>query len=167
MASPGPFSLPSPMGSPEFGLGFLEGRCPSPTAHASSALRAGLDAQRGRPHLDARLSLADNTAAKVPRVALLLHLKRLPTRGEHLFSSPLLCLFDPSHLRPALLPVFVVLVNDPIALNPEDGSRITNDQIRAVLEREAGEPLSEAELEDTKNLAVAIGRAVPPLAAQR
>ena len=30
------------------------------------------------------------------------------------------------------------LVNELIALIPEDGSRITNDEIRAALEREAG-----------------------------
>ena len=36
------------------------------------------------------------------------------------------------------MPVLADLVNDLIALIPDDGSRITNDEIRAALEREAG-----------------------------
>jgi len=44
--------------------------------------------------------------------------------------------------------------------NPkEDGSWISNDQIRAALEQEAGEPLSDAEIEEAKNRAVAMGAA--------
>jgi hypothetical protein len=37
------------------------------------------------------------------------------------------------------MPVLADLVNDLIALIPEDGSRITNDQIRVALEQEAAE----------------------------
>ena len=44
----------------------------------------------------------------------------------------------------ALMPVLADLTDALIALIPEDGSRITNDQIRAALEQEAGEPLSDA-----------------------
>ncbi|WP_197210979.1 type I restriction-modification system subunit M N-terminal domain-containing protein [Synechococcus sp. CBW1004] len=46
-----------------------------------------------------------------------------------------------------------------IALIPEDGSRITNDQIRTALEQEAGEPISDAELKEIKSLVVAMGAA--------
>ena len=51
------------------------------------------------------------------------------------------------------------LVNDLIALIPEDGSRLTNDEIRAALEREAGEPISDADLKEIKARAVAMGAA--------
>ena len=51
------------------------------------------------------------------------------------------------------------LVNDLIALIPEDGSRITNDEIRAALERESGEPISDEELKELKNQVVALGAA--------
>jgi hypothetical protein len=51
------------------------------------------------------------------------------------------------------------LVNDLIALIPEDGSRISNDEIRAALEREAGEPISEEQLKEIKNQVVALGAA--------
>ena len=46
-----------------------------------------------------------------------------------------------------------------ITLIPEDGSRISNDQIRAALEQEAGEPLSDDVLEEVKNRVVAMGDA--------
>ena len=55
------------------------------------------------------------------------------------------------------MPVLADLVNDLIALIPEDGSRITNDEIRAALESEAGEPIGEAELKELKNQVVAMG----------
>jgi AMMECR1 domain-containing protein len=48
-------------------------------------------------------------------------------------------------------------VNDLIALIPEDGSRISKDQIRAALEQEAGEPLSDAELKQLKSQVMAMG----------
>jgi len=51
------------------------------------------------------------------------------------------------------------LVNDLIALIPDDGSRLTNDEIRAALEREAGEPISDADLKEIKARAVATGAA--------
>ncbi|MCS5694046.1 type I restriction-modification system subunit M [Cyanobium sp. FGCU-6] len=51
------------------------------------------------------------------------------------------------------------LVNDLIALIPEDGSRLTNDEIRAALEREAGEPVSDEELKEIKSQVVALGAA--------
>jgi type I restriction enzyme M protein len=54
------------------------------------------------------------------------------------------------------MPVLADLVNDLIALIPADGSRISNDQIRAALEQEAGEPLSDDVLEEVKNRAVAM-----------
>ena len=55
------------------------------------------------------------------------------------------------------MPVLADLVNDLIALIPEDGSRITNDEIRAALESEAGEPIGEAELKELKSQVVAMG----------
>jgi hypothetical protein len=55
------------------------------------------------------------------------------------------------------MPVLSDLTDALIALIAEDGSRITNDQIRAALEEEAGEPLSDAELKEIKNLVVAMG----------
>ncbi|QPN64047.1 hypothetical protein [Synechococcus sp. CBW1004] len=57
------------------------------------------------------------------------------------------------------MPVLADLVNDLIALIPEDGSRISNDQIRKALEQEAGEPLSDDVLEEVKNRVVAMGDA--------
>jgi type I restriction enzyme M protein len=54
------------------------------------------------------------------------------------------------------------LVNDLIPLIPKDGSRISNDQIRAALEQEAGEPLSDDVLEEVKNRVVAMGDAEKP-----
>ena len=60
------------------------------------------------------------------------------------------------------MPVLADLVNDLIALIPEDGSRITNDQIRVALEQEAGEPLSDALLKDVKDRVVAMGAAEKP-----
>ena len=51
------------------------------------------------------------------------------------------------------------LANDLIALIPEDGSRISNDQIRTALEAEAGEPISDAELKELKTRLVAMGAA--------
>lgn len=57
------------------------------------------------------------------------------------------------------MPVLADLVNDLIALIPADGSRITNDEIRAALEREAEEPISDALLEDVKSRVVAMGDA--------
>ena len=46
-----------------------------------------------------------------------------------------------------------------IALIPEDGSRISNDQIRAALEQEAGEAISDEELKELKALVVGMGAA--------
>jgi hypothetical protein len=46
-----------------------------------------------------------------------------------------------------------------IALIPEDGSRISNGEIKARLEQEVGEPLSDAQVEEAKNLVVAMGAA--------
>jgi type I restriction enzyme M protein len=57
------------------------------------------------------------------------------------------------------MPVLADLINDLIALIPEDGSRITNDEIRAALEREAGEPISDEELKELKSQVVALGAA--------
>jgi hypothetical protein len=55
------------------------------------------------------------------------------------------------------MPVLADLTDALIALIPEDGSRITNDQIRVALEQEVSEPLSDAELKEIKNLVVAMG----------
>ncbi|MEI7953160.1 MAG: hypothetical protein WCH37_10865, partial [Synechococcaceae cyanobacterium ELA182] len=57
------------------------------------------------------------------------------------------------------MPLRTDLTDALIALIPEDGSRITNDQIRAALEQEAGEPISDGELKEIKNLVVAMGAA--------
>jgi len=46
-----------------------------------------------------------------------------------------------------------------LALIPEDGRRITNDEIRAALEQEAGEPISDAQLKEIKGQVVALGAA--------
>jgi hypothetical protein len=51
------------------------------------------------------------------------------------------------------------LVNDLIALIPEDGSRITNEEIRIALEGEAGEPITDEQLKDIKSQVVALGAA--------
>jgi type I restriction enzyme M protein len=57
------------------------------------------------------------------------------------------------------MPDLADLVNDLIALIPEDGSRITNDEIRIALESEAGEPISDEELKELKSQVVALGAA--------
>ena len=46
-----------------------------------------------------------------------------------------------------------------IALIPEDGSKINNDAIKAALELEVGESLSDVQVEEAKNLVVAMGAA--------
>ena len=46
-----------------------------------------------------------------------------------------------------------------IALIPEDGSKISNDAIKAALELEVGESLSDVQVEEAKNLVVAMGAA--------
>ena len=72
---------------------------------------------------------------------------------------PRLCFPESSIHFPDLMPVLADLVNDLIALIPADGSRISNDQIRAALEQEAGEPLSDDVLEEVKRRVVAMGDA--------
>jgi type I restriction enzyme M protein len=57
------------------------------------------------------------------------------------------------------MPIRTDLTDALIALIPEDGSRISNEQIRQALQREAGEPFSDAELEEAKSLVVAMGAA--------
>ncbi len=54
------------------------------------------------------------------------------------------------------MPVLADLTDALIALIPEDGSRITNDQIQAALEQEAGEPISDDVLKEIKTLVVAM-----------
>jgi type I restriction enzyme M protein len=51
------------------------------------------------------------------------------------------------------------LVNALIAMVPDDGGRITNDEIRAALEQEAGEPISDGVLKEIKTQVVALGAA--------
>ncbi|MFW6731432.1 MAG: type I restriction-modification system subunit M [Synechococcus sp.] len=46
-----------------------------------------------------------------------------------------------------------------IALIPEDGSRISNGEIKAALERQLGEPVTEGDLEEAKRRVVAMGAA--------
>jgi type I restriction enzyme M protein len=57
------------------------------------------------------------------------------------------------------MPLSTDLTDALIALIPEDGSRISNGEIRAALEQEVGEPLSDALVEEAKNLVVAMGAA--------
>ena len=57
------------------------------------------------------------------------------------------------------MPVLAELTDVLIALIPDDGSRITNDEIRAALEREAGEPISDDDLKQLKSQVVALGAA--------
>lgn len=57
------------------------------------------------------------------------------------------------------MPTRTDLTDALIALIPEDGSRITNEQIRTALEQEAGEPISDDELKELKALVVAMGAA--------
>jgi hypothetical protein len=57
------------------------------------------------------------------------------------------------------MPDLADLTDALIALIPEDGSRITNDEIRTALEGEAGEPISDEELKELKSQVVALGAA--------
>ena len=57
------------------------------------------------------------------------------------------------------MPLSTDLTDALIALIPEDGSRISNGEIKAALEQEVGEPLSDALVEEAKNLVVAMGAA--------
>jgi type I restriction enzyme M protein len=57
------------------------------------------------------------------------------------------------------MPTRTDLTDALIALIPENGSRITNEQIRTALESEAGEPISDEELKELKALVVAMGAA--------
>ncbi|MCS5691238.1 type I restriction-modification system subunit M N-terminal domain-containing protein [Cyanobium sp. FGCU-6] len=57
------------------------------------------------------------------------------------------------------MPALADLVNDLIARIPEDGSRITNEEIGAALEREAGEAISDEQLKEIKSQVVALGAA--------
>jgi len=57
------------------------------------------------------------------------------------------------------MPDLADLVNDLIALIPDGGRRITNDEIRIALESEAGEPISDEELKELKSQVVALGAA--------
>ncbi len=60
------------------------------------------------------------------------------------------------------MPSRTELTDALISLIPEDGSRITNADLKAALEQEVGEPISDADLEEAKNLAVAMGVAEKP-----
>ena len=57
------------------------------------------------------------------------------------------------------MPTRTELTDALISLIPDDGSRITNDQIRMALEQETGEPISDAELKELKARVVAMGAA--------
>ena len=60
------------------------------------------------------------------------------------------------------MPTRTELTDALIALIPEDGSRMTNAEIKASLESEVGEPISDGELEEVKTLVVAMGAAEKP-----
>lgn len=55
------------------------------------------------------------------------------------------------------MPVRTDLTDALIALIPEDGSRITNAEIKAALEQELGEPISDEDLKEVKDHVVAMG----------
>ena len=57
------------------------------------------------------------------------------------------------------MPLSTDLTDALIALIPEDGSRISNAEIKAALEQGVGEPLSDALVEEAKNLVEAMGAA--------
>jgi type I restriction enzyme M protein len=57
------------------------------------------------------------------------------------------------------MPVREDLTDALIALIPEDGSRISNGEIKAELEKRLGEPIADQELEEAKTLVVAMGAA--------
>ena len=57
------------------------------------------------------------------------------------------------------MPLSTDLTDALIALIPENGSRISNAEIKAALEQGLGEPLSDTQLEEPKNLVVAMGAA--------
>jgi type I restriction-modification system DNA methylase subunit len=57
------------------------------------------------------------------------------------------------------MPLSTDLTDALIALLPENGSRISNAEIKAALEQGLGEPLSDTQLEEAKNLVVAMGAA--------
>ncbi|MCX5952035.1 MAG: hypothetical protein NTZ40_00735 [Cyanobacteria bacterium] len=57
------------------------------------------------------------------------------------------------------MPLSTDLTDALIALIPEDGSRISNAEIKAALEQGVGEPLSDTQLEEAKSLVVAMGAA--------
>ena len=68
------------------------------------------------------------------------------------------------------MPLSTDLTDALIALIPEDGSRISNAEIKAALEQGVREPLSDALVEEAKNLVVAMGaaeKARGPIAATR
>jgi hypothetical protein len=57
------------------------------------------------------------------------------------------------------MPVREELTDALIALIPEDGSRISNGEIRAELQKRLGESIADQELEEAKTLVVAMGAA--------
>lgn len=57
------------------------------------------------------------------------------------------------------MPARTDLTDALLALIPEDGRRITNDEIRTALEQEAGEPISDEQLKEIKSQVVALGAA--------
>jgi type I restriction enzyme M protein len=79
--------------------------------------------------------------------------------GRESLPSPAHCFPAQFSVHPILMPDLADLVNDLIALIPEDGSRITNDQIRTAMELEAGEPMSEEVLKELKTQVVVLGLA--------
>jgi hypothetical protein len=60
------------------------------------------------------------------------------------------------------MPIRTDITDALIALIPEDGSRISNAEIKAALEQEVDGPISDGELEEAKNLVVAMGAAEKP-----
>ncbi len=60
------------------------------------------------------------------------------------------------------MPVRTDLTDALLALIPEDGSRVSNDQLRAALADEADEPFSDQDFEEAKDHVVAMGAAEKP-----
>jgi type I restriction enzyme M protein len=68
-------------------------------------------------------------------------------------------MLSPGLTKRTPMPTRTELTDALIALIPDDGSRITNAELKAALEREVGESISDLELDEAKNLAVAMGAA--------
>jgi hypothetical protein len=100
----------------------------------------------------------------MPCFALHLETNPAPTQPVHQSPPGFKCSHQtpdllpwPQRPHPAPMPSREDLTDALIALIPEDGSRISNGEIKSALEREVGVPLSDAQVEEAKNLVVAMG----------